>query len=162
MEKAAKLTEQESTGNMERLFGRFLLALLVVSAAAAACAEGGQPAYQRSRGGWQGGGGSYHGGSPNHHYPPNRQHGKHFGHGGKGYQPPQVSGGFFQRPYPYHLDYYRMRWGGSYAPYFGNLYGPPDVVLGAPYYGGAFPYGQGYPLPFESPPITEVPPMVAP
>jgi hypothetical protein len=33
-----------------------------------------------------------------------------------------------------------MRYGGSYAPYFGNLYGPPNVVLAAPYYGG---YGYG-------------------
>ena len=38
---------------------------------------------------------------------------------------PQVSSAWFQRPYPYHLDYYKMRWGGSYAPYFGNLYGTP-------------------------------------
>ncbi len=38
---------------------------------------------------------------------------------------PQESSGWFQRPYPYHLDYYKMRWGGSYAPYFGNLYGVP-------------------------------------
>lgn len=38
-----------------------------------------------------------------------------------------------------------MRWGGSYAPYFGNLYGPPNVVLGVPpYYGGGFFDGSGY------------------
>ena len=37
----------------------------------------------------------------------------------------QVSSAWFQRPYPYHLDYYKMRYGGSYAPYFGNLYGTP-------------------------------------
>ena len=47
---------------------------------------------------------------------------------------PQVSSGWFQRPYPYHLDYYKMRYGGSYAPYFGNLYGTPfgtpQVVYG--------------------------------
>lgn len=47
---------------------------------------------------------------------------------------PQESSGWFQRPYPYHLDYYKMRWGGSYAPYFGNLYGTPfgtpQVVYG--------------------------------
>ena len=57
---------------------------------------------------------------------------------------PQVNAGWFQRPYPYHLDYYRMRYGGSYAPYFGNLYGPPQVVTAPPYYG---PYygGYGYP-----------------
>ena len=31
-------------------------------------------------------------------------------------QMPQVSSAWFQRPYPYHLDYYKMRYGGSYAP----------------------------------------------
>jgi hypothetical protein len=40
-------------------------------------------------------------------------------------QTPQVSSAWFQRPYPYHLDYYKMRYGGTYAPYFGNLYGTP-------------------------------------
>jgi hypothetical protein len=58
---------------------------------------------------------------------------------------PQISAGWFQRPYPYHLDYYKMRYGGSYAPYFGNLYGTPQVVnypaYYGPYYGG---YGGGY------------------
>jgi hypothetical protein len=48
---------------------------------------------------------------------------------------PQVSANWFQRPYPYHLDYYKMRYGGSYAPYFGNLYGTPQVVNYPPYYG---------------------------
>jgi hypothetical protein len=37
-----------------------------------------------------------------------------------------------------------MRYGGSYAPYFGNLYGPPNVVLAAPYYGGYGYGGYGY------------------
>jgi hypothetical protein len=64
---------------------------------------------------------------------------------GPGHDPrwnaPQVSSGWFQRPYPYHLDYYKMRYGGSYAPYFGNLYGPPQVVTAPPYYG---PYYGGY------------------
>lgn len=58
----------------------------------------------------------------------------------------RYSGFSFQRPYPYHLDYYRMRYHGSYAPYFGNLYGPPKVY--APTYfgdGGYAPYGDpGY------------------
>ncbi len=54
---------------------------------------------------------------------------------------PQISAGWFQRPYPYHLDFYRMRYGGSYAPYFGNLYGTPQVVNYPPYYG---PYYGGY------------------
>ena len=55
---------------------------------------------------------------------------------------PQVSSAWFQRPYPYHLDYYKMRYGGSYAPYFGNLYGPSVYpAYYGPYYGG---YGGGY------------------
>jgi hypothetical protein len=61
--------------------------------------------------------------------------------------PPQISAGWFQRPYPYHLDYYRMRYGGSYAPYFGNLYGTPQVVYGGWGAGGwGAEYG-GYPPP---------------
>ena len=52
-----------------------------------------------------------------------------------------MNAGWFQRPYPYHLDYYKMRYGGSYAPYFGNLYGPPQVVTAPPYYG---PYYNGF------------------
>jgi hypothetical protein len=63
----------------------------------------------------------------------------------------QVTAGTFQRPYPYHLDYYRMKYGGSYAPYFGNLYGPPNYnYYGQPYYGDYSPYygfngyGNGY------------------
>lgn len=58
---------------------------------------------------------------------------------------PQISAGWFQRPYPYHLDFYRMRYGGSYAPYFGNLYGTPQVVNYPPYYGPYYGgYGGGY------------------
>jgi hypothetical protein len=57
------------------------------------------------------------------------------------FQPPHVNAAWFQRPYPYHLDYYKMRYGGSYAPYFGNLYGPPQVVTAPPYYG---PYYGGF------------------
>jgi hypothetical protein len=58
----------------------------------------------------------------------------------------QVSAGSFQRPYPYHLDYYRMKYGGSYAPYFGNLYGPPNFFVGSPFFGGFSPYlgGTGF------------------
>lgn len=63
---------------------------------------------------------------------------------------PQVSANWFQRPYPYHLDYYKMRYGGSYAPYFGNLYGTPQIVNYPPYYGpyyggnGGGGYANGY------------------
>jgi len=66
-------------------------------------------------------------------------------------QMPQASSGWFQRPYPYHLDYYKMRYGGSYAPYFGNLYGTPfgtpQVVNGGwgPGAEGSGPNGGGYP-----------------
>jgi hypothetical protein len=71
-------------------------------------------------------------------------------------QSPQVNAGWFQRPYPYHLDYYRMRYGGSYAPYFGNLYGPPQVVTAPPYYGPyygeyLYPNGGAYGTPMQSP-----------
>jgi hypothetical protein len=68
------------------------------------------------------------------------------GHHGKGHHRPmpsyssQTSFGSFQRPYPYHLDYYRARWGGSYAPYFGNLYGPPNFFFGSPFFGGINPF----------------------
>jgi hypothetical protein len=75
---------------------------------------------------------------------------------GRGHSPhsfaPQVSAGWFQRPYPYHLDYYKMRYGGSYAPYFGNLYGPPQVVTAPPYYGPYYGgYGNGYPGEYGQP-----------
>jgi hypothetical protein len=76
------------------------------------------------------------------------------------YASPRVSAGWFQRPYPYHLDFYRMRYGGSYAPYFGNLYGPSQVNYYPPYYGpyyggnsAPYPmdYGQGYGMPADCP-----------
>ena len=74
-------------------------------------------------------------GGPQNNQPVYQRHGS--GRGGNGsnrwrgnkwqsqWNTPQVSGSWFQRPYPYHLDYYKMRYGGSYAPYFGNLYGTP-------------------------------------
>jgi hypothetical protein len=52
-----------------------------------------------------------------------------------GFFPQQFSGSFFTRPYPYHLDYYRMRWGGSYAPYYGNLYGQSNSFYPSQYNG---------------------------
>jgi len=68
----------------------------------------------------------------------------------KGWQSPQINSAWFQRPYPYHLDYYRMKYHGSYEPYFGNLYGPPQVVTAPPYYGpyyGGWGQGAGYGAP---------------
>ncbi len=71
---------------------------------------------------------------------------------------PQISAGWFQRPYPYHLDYYRMRYGGSYAPYFGNLYGTPQVVNYPPYYGPYYSgYGGGYSNGYGQPGYNGVP-----
>jgi hypothetical protein len=90
---------------------------------------------------------SHHGNDGDHDRPVYKRHafargGDHHGKFGRrfdhNFRSPQINSGWFQRPYPYHLDYYKMRYGGSYAPYFGNLYGPPQVVTAPPYYG---PYG---------------------
>lgn len=83
---------------------------------------------------------------------------KHKGHFVPQSAPP-VSSGWFQRPYPYHLDFYRMRYGGSYAPYFGNLYGPPQIVTAPPYYGPY--YGGGFGGGFEQPPVGDGAPFHA-
>lgn len=55
-------------------------------------------------------------------------------------QAPQAMAGTFQRPYPYHLDYYRQRYGGGYEPYFGNLYGSPQIVGTQPFAFSPYPY----------------------
>ena len=107
---------------------------LVAPLPAHAQPDGGQggPTYQRK--------GSYAGHGQDHRGDWRRREPRQFSS--------QVSAGSFQRPYPYHLDYYRMKWGGSYAPYFGNLYGPPNYnYYGAPYYGDYSPYYgyNGYP-----------------
>ena len=136
---------------MPRLIAIVALVVLALGASNSALAQG----YQRSRGSnapMHGGGGGWSNGHGGGHrqYPP-QQH---------GYKQPQgfsaqMSGGQFQRPYPYHLDYYRMKWGGSYEPYFGNLYGPPNVVLGWPgVYGGPGwnnQWGNQWGPPWESP-----------
>ncbi len=41
-------------------------------------------------------------------------HGYHGYHGTR-YYSPRVSGSWYARPYPYHFDYYRQRYGGGYA-----------------------------------------------
>jgi len=100
--------------------------VLALAAALSAHAQPGGPTYQRRGSGWGG------------------HHDK--GHHNRGHHRPmpsyssQTSFGSFQRPYPYHLDYYRARWGGSYAPYFGNLYGPPNFFFGSPFFGGFNPF----------------------
>jgi hypothetical protein len=76
---------------------------------------------------------------------------------------PPVTSGWFQRPYPYHLDYYKMRYGGSYEPYFGNLYGPPQIVTAPPYYGPYYGnYGDGYATPFVTPQDEYIAPTAPP
>jgi hypothetical protein len=66
------------------------------------------PAYSRTRMGaddWHArGGGHWHG----------RGRGG-YGYGYNFYQPfysPVIAGNWYERPYPYHFDYYRHRWGG--------------------------------------------------
>jgi hypothetical protein len=111
--------------------------------------------YQRRAFEWNG----HHGNDHGRHF--NRRHQQ---------DPAQVNAGWFQRPYPYHLDYYKMRYGGSYAPYFGNLYGPPQVVTAPPYYGpyngnfGFGPAGEGmypveYPAEYQTAPNSGALPM---
>ncbi len=74
-------------------------------------------------------------GTPNHRPPHHRGQ----------VQAPSIASGTFQRPYPFHLDYYKQKFGGSYDPYFGNLYGPPNVVLATPFVGGTgFVGGPGF------------------
>src|SRR5690606_9934101 len=130
-----------------------VLALLAIGLVGAAFA--GAQGYQRSRP-WHGEPfqGGYHasGTYGGHHGPKGSGHSPH-GLGGGHHQGGYVAGSYFQRPYPYHLDYYRLRYGGSYAPYFGNQYGVPQVV--APYY--AYPpyvYGwPGPPIPLAAPAV---------
>ena len=83
-------------------------------------------------GNWNNGGSGWNGGSRGNR---NRR--------GNGYYPQQFSGSYFTRPYPYHLDYYKMRYGGSYAPYFGNLYGQSNSVYPAQYNGDYGPNNAG-------------------
>ncbi|TWT78216.1 hypothetical protein Pla123a_10060 [Posidoniimonas polymericola] len=124
---------------MARCFPLVLLALLAAPAVGQAPVAA--QAYQR-RGSQDAGRAYYHGSAP----APYRGGGS------------AVAAGSFQRPYPYHLDYYKQRYGGSYEPYFGNLYGPPNVVLGAPY-GGYAPPAYAAPYPYQQPaPAAQTPP----
>jgi hypothetical protein len=142
-----------------RVVGTAGIALVVIAGANAQSPQGnGGP--QHGNGGQQGGG-DPHGGNSHHDWRPPlyQRHGFDWNDGHdrrrdhhRSRITPQVSSAWFQRPYPYHLDYYKMRWGGSYAPYFGNLYGvpfgTPQVVNGGFGYGGWGPDGglppQGY------------------
>jgi hypothetical protein len=71
-----------------------------------------------------------------------RQRGDGFGYGGRGdfgyggfynpyfYSGPIVTGSYYQRPYPYHFDYYRHRWGANDAHH--NHSGPPAAAVDCP------------------------------
>jgi hypothetical protein len=110
---------------------RYCLLIVCVSLAASigsAEAQPDRPVYQRHSTSWR----------PEHDRHPRPRHDdRHRQNMFKSQQQqPQVSSGWFQRPYPYHLDFYKMRYGGSYEPYFGNLYGPPIIVAPSPFFGG--------------------------
>jgi hypothetical protein len=84
-----------------------LFALTLVPSAAAIAQGPGAGPYQRMRMGaddWHARGG---------HHQNWRDHG---GYGGfydpYFFSPPVIAGSWYQRPYPYHFDYYRYRWGG--------------------------------------------------
>ena len=126
------------------MLGAFAVTAVTDQAAAQNGAAG--PSYQRRRGEWS-----------QEHYP---RRGYYPYHAPRG-RGPAVSAGTFQRPYPYHLDYYKKQYGGSYEPYFGNLYGPPNVVLGAPFgpYGFPSPYGYGFQPPYAAPAGPQSPPV---
>lgn len=112
-------------------FAGMLAAALIECALAppAAAQPAGGPTYQR-KGSWDG---------------PDRGHHRDRRHHGFPQFTSKVSAGTFQRPYPYHLDYYKMKYGGSYAPYFGNLYGPPiNNFFGTPFVGGFGGFGPGF------------------
>ena len=96
-------------------------ALLLLPATVRAQGPMGAP-YQRTRtgaGDWQARGGHL-------------QHWRGGGFGGYGagfggyinplFVPPIVAGSWYERPYPYHFDYYRHRWGGAAndVPYGGT------------------------------------------
>lgn len=81
-----------------------------------------------------------------------------------GRQQAAIAAGSFQRPYPYHLDYYRQRYGGGYEPYFGNLYGSPNIVGTQPFAFSQYPttpYAAPYPATQPAPVIVAQPAPVA-
>jgi hypothetical protein len=102
-----------------------VLALAAISAAPAVAQDAAMaPTYQRLRSG----AGDWHGrGGHNQHW---RGGGGGFGGGFGGFYnpffaPPIVTGSWYERPYPYHFDYYRQRWGGSPN----GSYGDPGVEM---------------------------------
>jgi hypothetical protein len=62
------------------------------------------------------------------------------------FEMPQVNSGWFQRPYPDHLDYFRLRSGPGNATYYGNGYGTRWMNGWGPGSGGWGVDGGGYPV----------------
>jgi hypothetical protein len=109
---------------VREVFQRVLMGLFVLGLACAGSLTSLAQSPQNSNGGPQNG--AQHGRHPVYQRRGSDWGSKGFDHRRQGQRfMPQMSSGWFQRPYPYHLDYYKMRYGGSYAPYFGNLYGTP-------------------------------------
>ena len=109
---------------MRNLF--FAVAFIALPLAARAQGPAPGPAYQRMRTGadqWPARGGM-----------------NGYRHGGYGgfynpyfYAPPIIAGSWYQRPYPYHFDYYRNRWGASPGGYGGEPGVPtPDCPCATP------------------------------
>jgi len=69
---------------------------------------------------------------------------------------PRISAGWFERPYPDHLDFFRMRFGSRVGP-LEAPYGPTLPAYYGPYYTGAglpnAPYGEAE----NNGPLVEVP-----
>jgi opacity protein-like surface antigen len=103
-----------------------LAALLVAAASSPASAQAPVAPYQRLRAGaetWSARGG------PGQHWRGGGYGGSHgIGYGGfyaPYFAPPLITGSWYERPYPYHFDYYRHRWGGAPT----GPYGDPGVEM---------------------------------
>jgi hypothetical protein len=87
---------------------RFACLLIAIATASTSARAQGAPAptYQRMRTGaedWQARGGPFHGG-------PRGGFGGFYNPYFNPYFAPPIAGSYYQRPYPYHFDYYRFRW----------------------------------------------------
>jgi hypothetical protein len=129
---------RQKTGSI-RLFAMLFCVLCASSTSVALAQFGAGPNGNHPGGNHPG---DNHSGGQGHH-PSNKHPGHHHNHHHNGhnngfnntwlygrgipFSPQNYNYGYYSRPYPYHLDYYRMRYQGSYEPYAGNLYGPPLV-----------------------------------
>jgi len=150
-----------SGGGLRRLFYAFKFVAIscglacccvAMLAEPAAAQQGGKYSRGNNGGGYSGnyGGGNYGRNQSNYGWGNSSQHHAGYGRHDKQWQgfpqhSPYYNYGFYQRPYPFHLDYYRMKYQGSYEPYAGNLYGPPLIQQ--------FVTPQFFPTPFNAGPM---------